>query len=248
MRMNMMQTMVGQGDRTITPGQGVIARLLHNRTAQTPEGYGRGGTSPVGIGGAIMVHALVIGVWMLMPKEVIETFTAHPFETYAVPEDRPPPPEKTEVAKDPVTARVASEKPTAFDPVVILPTDPVLGSDDPVRTIDPGPTIITPPIVPPRDPVLTEAAIDPRALPTFQPDYPGAMIRQGMEGTVTVRVTISPEGRVTDIERIAASDESFWLATQRHALRKWRFRAATRDGVAVASYKILTVRFTLTDR
>ena len=35
---------------------------------------------------------------------------------------------------------------------------------------------------------------------------------------------------------------------QRHALRKWRFRPATRDGVAVASTKVLTVRFTLNDR
>ena len=249
MRMNMMQTIGGHGAMTGTRGQGMIARLLRHRNAETPDGYGRGGTSSVGIGGAVVVHALVIGVWMLMPKEVVDTFSPPPFVTDAVPEDRPPPPEKPEVAKDPITARVASQTPTALDPVVVLPTDPVLtGTDNPVTTIDPGPPIVTPPYDPPRQPVLTEAAIDPRALPTFQPDYPGTMIRQGMEGTVTVRVTINPQGRVTDIERIAASDDSFWLATQRHALRKWRFRAATRDGVAVASSKILTVRFTLTDR
>ena len=56
------------------------------------------------------------------------------------------------------------------------------------------------------------------------------------------------EGRVSDIAKISATDESFWLATQKHALRKWRFRPATRDGVAVSSVKTLTVRFTLTDR
>ncbi|MBJ7378170.1 energy transducer TonB, partial [Sphingobium sp.] len=71
---------------------------------------------------------------------------------------------------------------------------------------------------------------------------------QGLEGAVTVRVTISAEGRVTAIEKVSATDESFWAATQRHALRKWRFRPATRDGVAVVSTKILTVRFTLTER
>ena len=65
---------------------------------------------------------------------------------------------------------------------------------------------------------------------------------------VTVRVTINAEGRVTDIARVSATDESFWLATQRHALRKWRFRPATRDGVPVETTKTMIVRFTLTDR
>ena len=37
-----------------------------------------------------------------------------------------------------------------------------------------------------------------------------------------------------------ATAASFWLATQKHALRKWRFRPATRDGVAVSSVKTLT--------
>ena len=41
-----------------------------------PSGY-RGGTgSSVGIGGAIAVHALVIGAWLLIPKEVIDTVKA----------------------------------------------------------------------------------------------------------------------------------------------------------------------------
>jgi protein TonB len=95
---------------------------------------------------------------------------------------------------------------------------------------------------------MVEPGIDPKALAAFQPDYPGTMIRQGIEGSVTVRLTISAQGRVIDIERLAATDEAFWLATQRHALRKWRFRPATRDGVAVSGAKVLTIYFRLTDR
>ena len=90
--------------------------------------------------------------------------------------------------------------------------------------------------------------IDPRAMSAFQPDYPGSMIRQGAEGTVTVRVSIGTDGKVTGIERISATDEAFWVATQRHAMRKWRFRPATRDGVPVPGTKVLTVHFKLTDR
>ena len=52
---------------------------------------------------------------------------------------------------------------------------------------------------------------------------------------------------MTGIERLSATDEAFWIATQRHALRKWRFRPATRDGVPTASSKLLTIHFRLTD-
>lgn len=212
--------------------------------------YGAGRKSSLGLGGTVAVHALLIGAFLLIPKEMIPfSPPAPPMTTTNIPIDQPPPPEPTEARTDPKLPS-QPQRPTAIDPITPLPTGEAVltGRSDPGTAIDPGPTIILPPADPPRQPVLTEAAIDPRAMAGFQPDYPGAMIRQGAEGTVTVRVTISPDGRVTDIERIAATDESFWLATQRHALRKWRFRPATRDGVAIGSTKVLTVRFTLTER
>ena len=254
MRTNAMQATQGQPmiGQAATGRQGTAWRWMRRQAdIAEPSGYGSGRGSPVGIGGAIVVHALVIGVWLLIPKEMIDTVLPRPFETYAVPQDKAPPPEPTEPVTEPASRTRASDPmPTATDPVVTVPMgDPVVtGTDSGGAGVEPGPDIILPPADPPRAAVLVDAAIDPRALPAFQPDYPGAMIRQGMEGTVTVRVSISAEGRVTDIARIAASDESFWIATQRHALRKWRFRAATRDGLAVASSKVLTVRFTLTDR
>jgi protein TonB len=213
--------------------------------------YGAGRKSPLGLGGTVAVHALVIGAFLLIPKEVIDTFRpSPPIETYPVPEDPPPPLDPVEEAKaDPrIDTRPQPERPTATDPLIVMPKgDTALTGSD--RSGDPGP--ITPPYIPPPpplpDPVLTDASIDPRAAAGFQPDYPGTMIRQGVEGAVTVRVSINAEGRVTGIEKVSATDESFWLATQRHALRKWRFRPATRDGVAIASTKTLTVRFTLTN-
>lgn len=212
--------------------------------------YGARRRSPLGLGGTIAVHALLVGGFLLLPKEVIDIVRpSPPIETYPVPED-PPPPERTPEpqAETKVARRATPEtrRPTAVDPEILLPGDPVItggtGGEDWLKPIPP----YTPP--PPADPVLTDAQIDPRALPQFQPDYPGQMIRQGVEGKVTVRVSITAQGRVSAIERIEASDEAFWQATRRHALRAWRFRPATRDGVAVASVKLLTVRFTLTDR
>lgn len=213
--------------------------------------YGAGRKSPLGLGGTAAVHALVIGAFLLIPKEVIELVRpTPPITTRNIPIDPPPPPEVTPEAKTDakVQPRPQPQQPTATDPIIPLPTGELVLTGRPDSGLDPVVPPYVPPADPPRQPVLTEATIDPRAMDAFQPDYPGTMIRQGTEGTVTVRVTISAEGRVTAIERMSATDESFWLATQRHAMRKWRFRPAMRDGVAIGTTKVLTVRFTLTDR
>ncbi|WP_340265576.1 energy transducer TonB [Sphingobium mellinum] len=210
-------------------------------------GYRRGGGSPIGVGGAIAVHAVVIGAFLLMPREVIAPYVPTILVGEPIPLD-PPPPE--------------AEKPQPPSETPLRPTrDPIPAKPDTAVDLPPtggdmtmggssgegsgGDEGIVPP--PPRDPVVVDARIDPRALPAFQPDYPASMIRQGMEGSVTVRVAIGADGRVTAIERLSATDDAFWTATQRHALRKWRFRPATRDGEVVASIKVLTVHFRLTD-
>ena len=214
--------------------------------------YGAGRKSPLGLGGTVAVHALVIGAFLLIPKEVIKYVTpTPPITTRNIPIEPPPPLDPVEDVKTDakLPSQPQTERPTAPDPFVPLPTgDTSLTGGDRIGEVGPVTPPYNPPPPPLPNPVLTEASIDPRAMAAFQPDYPGSMIRQGVEGAVTVRVTISPEGRVTAIEKVSATDESFWLATQRHALRKWRFRPATRDGVATASTKTLTVRFTLTDR
>lgn len=224
--------------------------MMHATGGQANSGYRGGSRSPVGIGGAIAVHALVVGAFLLMPKEAIAPYVPQIFIGNQIPLDPPPPPEPSGEVRDSKIPRrsVSDPQPTRTNPVVPLPGGGDVATGGELTGTGGGGDFILPPIDPPHQPVLVEASVDPRALAAFQPDYPGSMIRQGAEGTVTVRVSIGPDGRVTAIERLSASDDAFWLATQRHALRKWRFRAATRDGVAVGSSKVLTVHFRLTDR
>ena len=208
--------------------------------SETISGYSGGKRSPIGIGGAVAVHALVVGAYLLMPKEMIDVFRdPPPLITYPV-ADTPPPPEQAQPETDAKPLPQPKSHPTIVEKPIIPPppTGFTMKGDD--RTVMDGAwtgTITQPDIPPPPQPVLT----------MFQPDYPGAMIRQGMEGKVVVRVTIGTDGRVIDIERLSAADEAFWIATQRQALRKWRFRPATRDGVPVSSTKVLTVHFRLAD-
>lgn len=225
--------------------------VVQTRGGNGESRYGAGRRSPLGLGGTVAVHALIIGAFLLIPREVIDVFVpSPPLTTTHIPLPPPPEPVVEKQADPKIQTKPQQQQPTVTDPVILLPQgDPqITATKGPVIGVDAGPAIIVPPVEPARDPVLTDPSIDPRAMAGFQPDYPGTMIRQGLDGVVTVRVTISAEGRVTDIAKISATDESFWLATQRHALRKWRFRPATRDGVAIASTKVLTVRFTLTDR
>lgn len=217
---------------------------------QAQSRYGGEGRSPIGIGGAIAVHGLVLAIFLLLPKEVLTTYVPQTLIGKNIPAD-PPPPEKTETppkAKQAVPIP-AGPQPTAPNREVILPPvggEVLTGGGDMMSGGGDGGTgIVQPPLETTPDPVLVAASIDPRARRSFQPEYPGAMIRQGAGGWVKVRVTIGPDGRVAGIEKLSATDEAFWTATQRHALRAWRFRPATRDGVPVESSQVLTVRFRL---
>lgn len=216
---------------------------------QAQSRYGGGGRSTVGIGGAIAVHGLVLGIFLLVPKEVMQTYVPQTLIGKNIPADPPPPPpEKTETlpeAKAPVPVP-ADPLPMAPNREVILPPvggEVLTGGD--AMSGGGGAGIGQRPLEKTPDPVLVAASIDSRARRSFQPEYPGSMIRQGEEGWVKVRVTIGTDGRVSAIEKLSATDEAFWTTTQRHAMRAWRFRPATRDGVPVESSQVLTVRFHL---
>jgi protein TonB len=104
-----------------------------------------------------------------------------------------------------------------------------------------------PPQDPPPPPVRREAQLDPRYSRDLQPPYPAPELRAERNGTVQIRLTIAPSGRVTAVERLSATSEHFWRATQQQALSRWRFRPATVDGRPVQGVKVMTVNFRIQD-
>jgi protein TonB len=109
------------------------------------------------------------------------------------------------------------------------------GADDFAEVV-PEPT--KPPL-----PVFTAALRDPKFARDFQPDYPVGKLRLEIEGTATVRVLIGTDGRVRQVQVVRATDADFAKATEKQALKSWRFKPATRDGVPVEDWQTLTVRF-----
>ncbi|RVT92802.1 energy transducer TonB [Sphingomonas crocodyli] len=199
--------------------------------------------SKTGLAIVIAGHAAAILALALVKTEVIRPPVFIDTGTYTVPPETIPP-------ENPPPARKEAETPRATTPTIVeLPR--LSQTDILAKPIDPPSSGVTDVVIPTQtviaEPVFVEARMDPAAAGRFQPDYPAAMARAGTEGFATVRILIGTDGRVRQVVQVNATDPAFFAATERQALRYWRFRAATRDGVATESWRTLTVRFKLVE-
>jgi protein TonB len=194
-------------------------------------------------------HVAVLAAVMLAAGPDVTRIIRDPTEIFYVPPavtpDPPPPP--------PHTTR---ETVVRDDRIVTPPRSPDLPptpgrfaetGDPPGPPTGGGTVIADPPPNPPAQPVRVDARVDPRFASALQPEYPFAEQRAQRSGTVVIRVTIAPDGRVRAVERVSASSDAFWAAAERQALNRWRFRPATLDGRPVESSKVMTVHFRIED-
>lgn len=204
---------------------------------------------PAAMAAAIAINAAAVAAVMLAKSGYV--VVPHPGAIPIIDIFDPPPPDpvvpieppKAQQPKDPVFVpppRVPSGKEAQGDPIEttrVLPPGSGVGSSEGTSTA------VTPKADPTPLPVLTEPMPLAGAVRDFQPPYPPQLLRTGIEGTAVVRVLVGTNGRVKQVAIISADDPLFGDATERQALRKWRFKPATRDGVAVESWKQMTVRF-----
>ncbi|MEH3040807.1 MAG: TonB family protein [Sphingomonas paucimobilis] len=221
---------------------------------------GQRGLNPVGLGIAIAINGGLLAVAILTATTVVTRIDPwKPIEAVNVPIEPPPPPidEPKPVEKalpDPAPVPLPYTPPAPFPvpgPVVTstdtMPLTPPLPTV-PLPTTPSGAGTGSPVTIPTPLPVLVNASIDPRYRADFQPDYPAFERNLARDGVVVVRVLVGANGRVGAVEQVSATSDAFFDATRRRALSKWRFRPATRDGVAVESWREMTVRFNMEDR
>ena len=96
--------------------------------------------------------------------------------------------------------------------------------------------------------MIVGASYDPRFANALQPPYPASEIRGGNSGRVVIRVLIGADGRVKQVERIAAASDAFFAAAEKQALTKWRFKPATSDGTPIEQWKTMSLRFELQEQ
>ncbi|HET8817914.1 MAG TPA: energy transducer TonB [Xanthomonadaceae bacterium] len=74
---------------------------------------------------------------------------------------------------------------------------------------------------------------DVAAIDTPPPEYPMALACDGIGGTVTLEVTVGPDGSVTGATTRESSGQPALDAAALESVRAWRFRPATRNGQPV---------------
>jgi protein TonB len=201
--------------------------------------------SPSGFALVVLLHAAVFAALILIKGPQINRIFHPPTIVTLIPTDPIPDP----IRPPPQTSRTEPHQSTITQTETVIDTH-VTGqtvdlTDHPPVFTDPGPphaTEIASTYVPP---VRHEARLIGNDL---QPPYPASEQHAQREGVVRLRVTIGPDGRVTAVERLSATSDAFWLATQRQALGRWRFRPATLDGHPVEGSQVMTVQFRLDDQ
>lgn len=207
------------------------------------------------IGAVLVVHA-ALGYALLtgLATTVIDGIRSGPLETYNVPIEPPPPPQKQVLPKTDTAARPA-ERLTA------PPREVPLATGEPVEatTIDLPPLPPIPDALPARsaEPIAPAVSLARGASPRgnqgdwFPSDsYPAAARRASAEGLVSVRVGVGTNGRVTDCAvTVSSGNADLDGATCRLAARNGRFEPA-RDAAGEkvpSSVTLRNVRWRLTD-
>lgn len=220
---------------------------------------GPGRFSPGGLVAAVGINAVVIAALMFAAPNLIPKLPDKPFEGTLIDLAPPPPPDPVELPK---TENRTAPRPRPVDaPKPLVPTE--ADTTGIVTPVDPGPlpagdsfatgpgtgtgtgVVVDPPA--PSPPMVVGPAPDPRFARDFQPPYPPSEQRLGNVGRVTVRVLVGPDGRVQRIERVSATSDAFFRATEQHALRRWRFKPGTSDGVPQMAWRTMTVTFVIED-
>jgi periplasmic protein TonB len=210
---------------------------------------------PIGMTAAIAINGSIIAAIMLSPVVMPPRTKTPPITAVNVQPYKEPPPEVIEPkAQDPIIAPTFVPKPivdnrtpadnqismTNQQPTGPLPTSGTLGPEPKIAMVEPK-TII-PEVIPPT-PIFKAAVRDPRFAGSFQPNYPTGLLQREVEGRVTIKVLIGTDGRVRQATIVSASHPDFAAATEKQALKQWRFQPATRDGKPVEDWQTLTVRF-----
>ena len=195
--------------------------------------------------GAIAVNAIAL-LLLLMPMSApppVALPDTDPGMIWVRPEKKPEivpvvpvqqaPPQKTQPAtKSPPRANVAS------------PQDQVI--------VEQGTEAVTPVI----DAIVESASVEPPVNPIAAvrleyasappPVYPRDAIRVRAEGTVMLQVLVDRDGRPLEVQvQSSSGNRSLDEAARKHVLKRWIFRPAMRDGVAVQAIGVVPINFTM---
>lgn len=180
-------------------------------------------------------YVLISGLAYEAVKKVAERVTTVDIDEPPPPEpeDEPPPPEPQDTAPPPPVApppplNIAPAPPDIQTQQTIPPPSP------PARVIPP-PAPIAPPAPPPAPPPPPSQAkgVTPKGQARWQrriiDNYPSRALREETEGTVRIRVTVGPDGRVSQCSGSGSGSSILDQAACKSMTRYARFNPALDD-------------------
>lgn len=191
----------------------------------------------------LIVIAVVLRTKMTMPPRSLN----RPTTIIPVPLPKPPSPRPVTNARPEFqtpfnrTRQLAVRFPDATP--TQMPVDVGTGDVGPVAVG--GVAIPDLPPLPPQSLPASSAAELLTPLSDLKPPYPEAKLLTGEEATLTLRLSIDEHGRVIAIDPVGRADPVFLAAARTHVLAHWRYKPAMKDGRAVASTTVITLRFEL---
>jgi protein TonB len=207
--------------------------------------------SPVSLAAVVGLHATALGAVILFGTTTFQREAEHRLiavnitEPQIPPEIPPPPPRPDQPTTRQIDRPTITQQDIPTDSTITGPVTPPRTYQEP--TTPPGPVYAEAAIPRIPDPVRIGAQVDPRFRDALQPPYPREQEAAQRTGSVRVRITIGTDGRVTAIEQLFATNDSFWRVTERQARTRWRFRPATVDGRPIVSTMLMTVTFRIPD-
>ncbi len=210
-----------------------------------------------GISSAIALHFIALGL-LMMPAQVPIGTSATESRTRFEPVFRealppPPPPIPVDVVERPrVTPKPATPTPPQRESVQAQDNTPAtneLPSIDAPVIVDHGETVTTPPsggeTTVPGDgqPV---SGITLQYLSNPKPVYPRDALRDGLQGTVMLRVVVDESGNPVEVSVATSSGHRVLdRAAREQVLRKWKFVPARQNGRAVRAVGTVPVAFSI---
>ena len=89
---------------------------------------------------------------------------------------------------------------------------------------------------------------EPRLIQHVAADYPPEAARKGVEGSVDVSFTISPQGKVSEVIVTSAVPSDIFNRAAIAAVRRWKYEPKTINGVPVEAHQQLRLQFKLDPR
>ncbi|WP_299342765.1 energy transducer TonB [uncultured Pseudoxanthomonas sp.] len=78
------------------------------------------------------------------------------------------------------------------------------------------------------------------------PRYPTNELRNGIQGTVILRVLVDIDGRPVDVSvETSSGNRNLDKEARQHVLKTWRFKPAMQNGQAVQAYGLVPIAFNL---